>query len=84
MTLDTNTLLQYRRCLQRVLRECPDDYARSYAQAGLKLTQADAIHTQLLYVRDNIKGWRGEDAKVCKVLIDELTPKVARMMVRTV
>lgn len=78
MTLDTNTLLAYRRILKQVLRQCPNDYAQGYASYGLGLVEADAIHMQLLYIRENMKGWRGQDAEVCKALIDELTPKVAR------
>lgn len=52
--------------VKAVLNDCPNQYAKSYA-AGM--VEARAMYgkagekSQILYILENIKGWRGEKAK---------------------
>ncbi|AGC35745.1 hypothetical protein ACP46_gp60 [Rhizobium phage RHEph06] len=58
------------------------DYAALYAKYGLELPNATSretvtqeARTQALYVRSNLSGWRGDEAKVVKALLDKITGK---------
>jgi len=55
------------------------DYAAAYARAGLSdpdVTDGRSLtheaHTQALYVRTNLAGWRGTEAKAGRTLLDKL------------
>jgi len=52
--------------VQSVLTDCPNQYAKSYA-AGMTEARSvygkDGVKSQVLYILENIKGWRGEKAK---------------------
>lgn len=54
--------MTYREALNSVITNCNDPFAVSYAKAGLKLLQPDERYTQALYILNNIKGWRGDEA----------------------
>lgn len=60
MTLD---LEMWRVCCHAVVHDCKNEYAKSYARAGMALTDLDAIQTQALYILNNIVHWRGEHAR---------------------
>jgi hypothetical protein len=46
-----------------VLAHCKDEYAKSYAAVGLGLIDDEAIRVQSLYILNNIRHWRGPEAK---------------------
>lgn len=66
---------KFRIACQITVRECTDEYARSYAYAGLSLTGEDYIRTQCLYILNNMGHWRGETARQCRTVFKELSPK---------
>lgn len=54
-------------------------YAASYAKHGLMLkdalSKAELTHearTQALYVRSNLQGWRGDEAKAVRLAMDKI------------
>lgn len=58
------------------------NYAASYAAYGLKLPDAvckveltDEMRTQALYVRTNLSGWRGDEARAVRQSIDKILEK---------
>lgn len=66
MTVDTGSIGQFREACRMVLRKCPDEYAKSYASAGLTLVSLTEVKAQSLYILSNMTKWRGEDAAVCR------------------
>ena len=51
-----------------VLTGCPDQYARSYAKAGLgpEMKNEEYMRVQALYILNNMTYWRGENAKIVR------------------
>jgi len=47
-------------------RECPDDFAKSYARVGIELQDAEAQRVQALYILSNIGSWRGSLANLIR------------------
>lgn len=56
-----------------VLSECPNQYAKSYANAGLGLDRPTYVYAQCLYLRGNMGDWRGQTARDTKLIIDRVT-----------
>lgn len=46
-------------------------YAYTYAQAGLEM-KGEKLRVQVLYVLNNLGGWRGEVARSTKVQLNKL------------
>lgn len=58
------------------------DYAATYARYGLTLPNATKrselgheARIQALYVRTNLSGWRGDEAKAVRALLDQIIGK---------
>lgn len=54
-------------------RDCPNEYAKSYAHAGQFLSEAKAIRVQTLYILSNMQYWRGGQAKQIKSELRQFT-----------
>jgi len=58
---------------RRVLDECPSNgfggYAKSYAITGLLLETEEELNSQILYVLENLKYWRGDAAREVKAAL---------------
>ncbi|MEM5852946.1 MAG: hypothetical protein QW228_01045 [Candidatus Aenigmatarchaeota archaeon] len=50
-----------KRAFEKVISNCPNPYARTYAKAGLFLTDEDALRVQAAYVLSNLGGWKDEE-----------------------
>ena len=46
-----------------IIRRCPNEYARAYAETGLGMATQHEIEVQALYLLNNIQHWRGDEAK---------------------
>lgn len=44
-------------------------YAANYARIGMSMTDREEIRTQALYILNNLRHWRGEEAKMVKETI---------------
>ena len=53
----------------RADRDCPNGYAKAYAQAGLRMTDREEIRVQALYILSNMTGWRGEQATLVRTTL---------------
>ena len=65
---------------QRVVGDpgCKNQYARAYAEAGIaQCMTRDAIEVQALYILNNLSGWRGEEAKLVRAGLKDLTVYIA-------
>lgn len=49
------------------------NYAVGYAQAGLALTDAEECQVQCLYIKENIRGWRGPIAEAARTTFRRLS-----------
>ena len=83
--------MSIKEALETIIKNCPDQYAKAYAKAGLELggsTEAEIIESgggveikhkktgkimigkelriQLLYILNNMRIWRGEEAREVK------------------
>lgn len=47
-------------------------YAKTYAKAGLQLTDNKDIKVQCLYIVSNLSHWRGKEAKTIRTLLKKL------------
>ena len=75
-TLEITTLqynMAFRAACAVVMRKCPNEYAKSYARAGLSLDSIGARQTQCLCILNNIQYWRGEDAKTVRGILKALS-----------
>jgi hypothetical protein len=66
---------------QRVVGDpgCKNPYARSYAETGIALcVTREEIEVQCLYILNNISGWRGEEAKLVRAGLKDLTVYIAK------
>ena len=53
-----------------VLTQCPYQYAKAYAAAGLRLpADGEAARVQALYILSNMRSWRGEDARQVRIAL---------------
>lgn len=58
--------------IEIVIKECPDDYAVAYAKAALEMNmEGKELKVQLLYIASNMMYWRGETARMVKVVLKE-------------
>lgn len=46
---------------RKVIKDCPNPYARAYALAGLELDDEEALRVQAGYVLSNLGGWKEKD-----------------------
>lgn len=53
-----------------VIEESNNEYAKSYASAGLSMDDDEEIRVQALYIRSNLDHWRGPVAKQAKSHLD--------------
>ena len=64
--------MELNEAVKAVLDECPNQYAKSYAsgmvEARLMYGKAGE-KSQILYILENIKGWRGERAKEVRKIL---------------
>jgi hypothetical protein len=58
-----------------VLRSAKDEYGKSYANAGLTLSDEEEIRVQCLYILNNLGSWRGEEARNTKEIFKRFSKK---------
>jgi hypothetical protein len=60
-----------------VINECPEAYAKAYANAGLLFGDEDveAQLDQALYIMGNITYWRGPTAKIIRAELKDFINK---------
>jgi len=46
-------------------------YAKSYAHAGISMTDRKMIAVQALYILSNLAGWRGDEARMVKATLKQ-------------
>ncbi len=63
---------KFRLACHRIMRECPNEYAKGYAKAGYWMEREDEIRAQALYILSNMSHWRGLNAKVCRKVLKEI------------
>lgn len=61
MIIDT----EWNTVMRAILADCPNQYARSYAQAGIDMT-GEARRVQVLYIVANITHWRTPQARAIR------------------
>lgn len=59
-------LANFRNACQTVIAESNDEYAKSYAQAGLDMDDDNEVRVQCLYILNNLQHWRGNKARETK------------------
>lgn len=69
--MDTLTLARFRGICRKIATECPDPYAKSYASRGQRLVEEDEIKMQVLYIQSNLNHWRGEEARITKLSLEQ-------------
>ena len=60
--------------IQAVAVECPDGYAKVYAENAMKASLQygmDGLKTQILYILSNMSHWRGDRAKEVRMTLKE-------------
>lgn len=55
--------LSFNQCCEKILKDCPNPWAKSYAREGLRLRTFEAARAQIPYLLGNISHWRGDTAK---------------------
>jgi len=55
--------------IQAVIDECPDEYAKSYAQVMPQAIALGGKKDQILYILSNTAHWRGERAREVKAVL---------------
>jgi len=64
---------QVKECLEKIMKQPSKGlmaYAQSYADAALKSNMSgNTLRVQLLYVLNNLSGWRGTEAKATKCIL---------------
>lgn len=60
MTVDK--VQRFHDACRAVVLDCPDPYAKSYANAGLTMHDPEYIRAQCLYILNNMGAWRGQRA----------------------
>ena len=68
--------LAFNEACARVLAHCKDEYAKSYARAGLSMTDREEIRVQALYILSNMTGWRGEQAVLVRTTLRLFTKRI--------
>lgn len=64
--------MEIRKALEVVVKECPNPYAKTYADAALALGMVgEELRVQCLYVLSNITHWRGPKAKDVRATLKE-------------
>lgn len=73
--------LSFKECCDRVVAAAKVKksgdimYAATYASAGLRMTDPEEIRVQILYILNNLSGWRGPEAKETKDAFKKLGKK---------
>lgn len=60
-------LFSFRKCCRAVLNNAKDEYAKSYANAGLQLQDHEEVEWQIAYILNNLGQWRGDEARAVKL-----------------
>ena len=55
--------------LRAVVREQKNGYAITYAKHALTMCHGEGLQRQILYVLDNLGGWRGDRAREVKAVL---------------
>lgn len=66
-----HTALFHHACAD-VIAHASNAYAKAYAHAGLRMWSREEIGIQCLYIRTNLGGWRGEQARRVKDNLDAI------------
>jgi hypothetical protein len=67
------SMTDYQKACLATVRECPDGYARAYAERGYIMTDPEEIRVQCLYILNNMGHWRGPTAKECREIFKKYT-----------
>ena len=60
-----------------IAAECPNEYAKAYARAGMDLTgDRDAERTQGMYILSNLSHWRSPKATEVRAFLKEYVKNV--------
>jgi hypothetical protein len=73
------TQMTFEECCKRVIKAADASkpgalihYGATYARAGLKMTDAEEIRVQALYIRSNLSAWSGAEAREVKAALDKI------------
>jgi hypothetical protein len=70
----SNEGLTFREACAAVVEHCPDEYAKSYAQAGLdRDMDGEMARVQCLYILGNMTHWRGDRARAVREALKRLS-----------
>lgn len=82
MTKDSATteilkVILLKQCCKDILRLCKDPFAHTYTkelQRQLEIydTESNEVQTQILYVLNNLRYWRGSEAKAIKEILKSI------------
>lgn len=70
--------LSFKECCNRIINVAMAKnsgdilYAATYARAGLRMTDPEEIRVQILYILNNLSGWRGPEAKETKEALKKI------------
>jgi len=53
-------------------RGSKDVYAHAYIDAGLSMNNPEELRVQILYILNNLSGWRGDEARTVKAALKKL------------
>lgn len=59
-------LTSFHAVCKQLLASSANEYAKSYAKAGLKMFDSDAISVQAMYILSNLSTWRDPEAKAIR------------------
>lgn len=62
--------MDVREAIEAVIKECPDEYAKAYAEASRGMIGHE-LNVQILYILSNTQYWRGERARSVKNVLKE-------------
>jgi hypothetical protein len=55
-----------------IVEESNNEYAKSYASAGLAMSDSEEIRVQCLYILNNLSHWRGAKAREVKAHLHQI------------
>lgn len=70
--------MTFQEACQHVLDQCPNAYAKSYAEAGLRLIDPKAMRIQAIYILNNMGHWRGDIATAVRLCLKELSKEPSK------
>ena len=59
-------MMTFKEACATTLNRCNNEYAKSYAKAGMHMDDCEEVRVQALYILNNITHWRGDDAEACR------------------